>query len=84
METQIELEVLIGILAWRMMPTKGVKAITTAQLKSIINDKDKFFIDVCTQGEYKARGLQQFKNLPLGSAFSKLPKDKDIVEAACA
>jgi len=40
-----------------MMPTKSVKAITTAQLKSIINDKDKFFIDVRTQGEYKARGL---------------------------
>ena len=62
-----------------MMPTKGVQTISTAQLKTIINDKDKVFVDVRTPGEYKARNIRQFKNIPLGSDFSKLPKDKEIV-----
>ena len=44
-----------------------------------MNDKDKVFVDVRTPGEYKARNIRQFKNIPLGSDFSKLPKDKEIV-----
>lgn len=52
---------------------------TTAQLKTVLNDKDKVFIDVRTPAEYKARNVKQFKNIPLGSDFSKLPKDKEIV-----
>ena len=79
METWIIIAVVIAFLAWRMKPVKGVKTISTAELKNIINDKDKVFIDVRTQGEYKARGLKQFKNMPLGSDYSKLPKDKEIV-----
>ncbi len=79
METWIVIAVLIAFFAWRMMPTKGVNNISTAQLKTIINDKDKVFVDVRTPGEYKAKGLKQFKNIPLGSDFSKLPKDKEIV-----
>lgn len=70
---------LVAFLAWRMMPTKGVKAISTAQLKAVLNDKDKVFIDVRTPAEFKGRNIQQFKNSPLGSDFSKLPKDKEIV-----
>lgn len=79
METAILIAVLVAFLAWRMMPTKGVNTISTAQLKTIINDKDKVFVDVRTPGEYKARGVKQFKNIPLDSDFSKLPKDKEIV-----
>ena len=79
METWILIAVVVAFFAWRMMPTKGVNTISTAQLKTIIHDKDKVFVDVRTQGEYKARGLKQFKNIPLGSDFSKLPKDKEIV-----
>ena len=79
METWIIIAVVIAFLAWRMKPVKGLKTISTAELKNIINDKDKVFIDVRTQGEYKARGLKQFKNMPLGSDYSKLPKDKEIV-----
>lgn len=70
---------LVAFLAWRMMPTKGVKAISTAQLKAVLNDKDKVFIDVRTPAEFKGRNIQQFKNSPLGSDFSKFPKDKEIV-----
>lgn len=70
---------IIVFLAWRMMPTKGIKSISTEQLRDIVNDEDKVFIDVRTPGEYKGRNIRQFKNIPLGSSFSKLPKDKEIV-----
>ena len=79
METWILIAVVVAFFVWRMMPTKGVNTISTAQLKKIINDKDKVFVDVRTTGEYKARSIKQFKNIPLGSDFSKLPKDKEIV-----
>lgn len=79
METALVIVAIITFFVWRMKPTKGVKTISTAELKTIIHDKDKIFLDVRSQGEYKARGLAQFKNIPLGSDFSKLPKDKEIV-----
>ena len=79
MGTLVLIVLVVAFIAWRMMPTKGTKAISTEQLKSIINDKDKIFVDVRTPGEYKGRNIRQFKNIPLGSDFSKLPKDKEIV-----
>ncbi|MBM7664127.1 rhodanese-related sulfurtransferase [Solibacillus kalamii] len=79
METILLIAVIVAFLAWRMKPAKGVKTISTTELKTMINDKDKLFIDVRTPAEYKARNVKQFKNLPLGSDFSKLPKDKEIV-----
>ncbi|MEK4080658.1 rhodanese-like domain-containing protein [Solibacillus sp. FSL K6-1126] len=79
METILVIAVIVAFLAWRMKPTKGVNTISTTELKSMINDKDKLFIDVRTPAEYKARNVKQFKNIPLGSDFSKLPKNKEIV-----
>lgn len=79
MESVVIIAIVVAFLAWRLMPTKGVKTITTEQLAKIINDKDKVFVDVRTPGEYKGRNIRQFKNMPLGSDFSKLPKDKEIV-----
>lgn len=79
MEWIVFIAVVVLFLAWRMMPTKGVKTISTTELKNILNDKDKVFVDVRTPGEYKARNIRQFKNIPLGSDYSKLPKDKEIV-----
>lgn len=46
----------------------------------MLNDKDKVFVDVRTPAEYKARNVKQFKNIPLGSDLSKLPKGKEIVD----
>jgi len=60
-------------------PPSGVKTITTRQLKTMLQDKDKCFIDVRTEREYKARGIKEFINIPLGSDLSKLPKNKEIV-----
>ena len=79
METIIIILVAVAFIAWRMKPVKGVKTISAAQLKPILIDKDKVFIDVRTPGEFKSRNIKQFKNIPLGSDFSKLPKDKEIV-----
>ncbi|MCH7321195.1 rhodanese-like domain-containing protein [Solibacillus sp. MA9] len=79
METIIIIAVIVAFFVWRMKPAKGVQTISTAKAKEIINDKDKVFIDVRTPAEYKARNVRQFKNMPLGTDFSKLPKDKEIV-----
>ena len=63
----------------RMRRTKGVNTMTTAELKGRLNDQNAFFLDVRTQGEYKGRNIRGFKNIPLGSDFSKLPRDKEII-----
>lgn len=79
METLIIIAVIVAFFVWRMKPGKGINSISTAELKTILNDKDKVFIDVRTPGEYKSRNIKQFKNMPLGTDYSKLPKDKEIV-----
>jgi len=79
LETWFIIAIVIAFLVWRMMPAKGVQSISAAQLKNILHDKDKVFIDVRTQAEYKGRNIPQFKNIPLGSSFNQLPKDKEIV-----
>ena len=79
MEIWLFIAVVIAFVIWRMQPAKGTKTISTDSLKGILNDKDKVFVDVRTPGEYKARNIRQFKNIPLGADFSKLPKDKEIV-----
>lgn len=79
METVIIIAIIAAFIIWRLKPAKGIKSILTAQAKEILNDKDKVFIDVRTLAEYKARSVKQFKNMPLGTDYSKLPKDKEIV-----
>lgn len=79
MSMWIIIAIVILFFLWRLRPVKGIKTITTVTLNRIIDDKDKVFVDVRTPGEYKTRHIRQFKNIPLGSDFSKLPKDKEIV-----
>ena len=61
--------------SWRMMPPKGVKSITTKQLKEELKDFDKVLIDVRTPKEFKKRRIDGFINYPLGSDLSHLLKD---------
>ncbi|RSK29329.1 rhodanese-like domain-containing protein [Bacillus sp. HMF5848] len=66
----------------KFMPVKGVTDISTAQLKTIVSDKSKQFIDVRTPGEYKSNHIKQFKNVPLNQINSKindLSKESEIV-----
>ena len=72
MEALIILVVAVLFLVWRMKPAKGVRSISAHQ-------PNKVYIDVRTPAEFKARNIKQFKNIPLGSDLSKLPKDKEIV-----
>ncbi|WP_096550170.1 rhodanese-like domain-containing protein [Ureibacillus thermosphaericus] len=74
----IVLAVIMVFIAWRLKPV-NVNTISTNELKNMLNDKDKVLIDVRTPAEYKANHIRQFQNLPLGSDFTKLPKDKEII-----
>lgn len=74
--------VVILFLVWRMMPAKGTKSISTAELKEQLNHKDVQLIDVRTPGEYKVRSIHQFKNIPLNTLSSnlyKLKKDQEVI-----
>ena len=70
---------IIIFFSWRFMPVKGVRAITTRQLKEELQNLDKLFIDVRTPNEFKTRRIEGFVNMPIGSDFSTLPKDKEII-----
>ncbi|MDM5317323.1 rhodanese-like domain-containing protein [Fictibacillus sp. b24] len=66
----------------RFMPTKGVKNISTQELKKELKDKKKQFIDVRTQGEFNGYHIPGFKNIPLhqlSKKTDKLSKDKEVI-----
>lgn len=78
--------VLLGLLiiffVVQMSPPRGVRQITTAQLKQELHDKNKQFIDVRTAGEFTARNIRGFKNIPLHVLTEKsaqLAKDREVV-----
>lgn len=75
----ILLVILVALIMYRLSPTKGVKTISTEELKSVLNDPDKIFIDVRSPIEYNSQHIQQFQNIPLKSKFKDLPKDREIV-----
>ncbi|WNS74914.1 rhodanese-like domain-containing protein [Bacillus sp. DTU_2020_1000418_1_SI_GHA_SEK_038] len=73
---------LIILLINRMMPTKGVRQITTSELKNYLQDKSKQFVDVRTPGEFKGNHIRGFKNIPLNQLVQKaneLSKEKEVV-----
>lgn len=77
---------LFAIVGWfvysRLVPTKGVKQITTAELKGLLKNKSNQFIDVRTPGECKTNKIKEFKNIPLhelGSRLHEISKDKEVV-----
>lgn len=64
------LMILIGavivIIGYRAMsPAKGVKTISTDDLKPELKKKGIQFIDVRTPAEFKANRIKEFKNIPL-------------------
>jgi len=67
----------------RIIPTKGVRQISTTDLKNELKDKNKQFVDVRTPGEFKGNNIKGFKNLPLQQLAQKaekeLSKDKEVV-----
>ncbi|MBD8069844.1 rhodanese-like domain-containing protein [Bacillus sp. PS06] len=67
----------------RIIPVKGVRQISTIDLKNELKDKNKQFVDVRTPGEFKGNNIKGFKNLPLQQLAQKaekeLSKDKEVV-----
>ena len=72
------------VLAWRFKPVEGIRSISAAELKSMLQDRDKTFIDVRTPGEYGGRYIKQFKNVPLCSDFSNFPVERKSLSYAKA
>lgn len=74
---------LVFVLLRRILPVKGVKQVTTSELKKMLNDKSKRqYLDVRTPGEYKGGHIRQFQNMPLHQLkqkADKLAKDQEVV-----
>jgi rhodanese-related sulfurtransferase len=73
---------IILFIAQRFIPAKGVKNISTQELKGELKDKKKQFIDVRTQGEFNGYHIPGFKNVPLhqlAQKADKLSKDKEVI-----
>jgi len=74
---------LIGfLLIKQFVPAKGVRNIGTEELKAMLKNKTIQFVDVRTPGEYGARHILEFKNIPLHQLAQKaqqLNKEKEVV-----
>lgn len=78
----IVIALFVIFMVMRLMPTKGVRQISTAVLKNELQDISKQFVDVRTPGEYKGNHIRGFKNIPLNVLVQKaneLSKEKEVV-----
>ena len=79
----IVIALLLFFMIKRILPTKGVNHISTAELKTQLKDKNKQFIDVRTPGEFNGNHIRGFKNIPLHQlsqkAESLLSKEQEVV-----
>lgn len=62
---------------------RGLRQISTVELKNELKDKNKQFIDVRSQGEYKVNRIKEFKNIPLHQleqkAEKELSRNKEVI-----
>jgi rhodanese-related sulfurtransferase len=67
----------------RALPTKGVRQLSTTDLKGELINKNKQFIDVRTPSEFKGNHIKGFKNIPLHQLSQKadkeLSKEKEVI-----
>ncbi|MDI2589429.1 rhodanese-like domain-containing protein [Psychrobacillus sp. NEAU-3TGS] len=67
----------------RALPTKGVRQLSTTDLKEELNNREKQFVDVRTPGEFKGNHIKGFKNIPLHQLSQKadkeLLKEKEVI-----
>jgi rhodanese-related sulfurtransferase len=78
--------VLFLLLAWfiaiRVIPPRGVRMITTAELKKELGKKDVQYVDVRTPAEFRANHIRGFKNIPLHELpkrANELSKEKEVI-----
>ena len=84
MGTMKYLILIVGViyLISRFVPTKGIKQITTSELKGELKNKNNQFIDVRTTGEFKQISIKSFKNIPLNELSNKaqvLDKERSVI-----
>jgi len=82
LKTIIIIVILIVLFVWRLRPVKGVRTITTIQLKNELGDKNKQYIDVRTPGEFRGNAIKEFKNIPLDQLANKagsLSKEQEVI-----
>ncbi|MEJ9152341.1 rhodanese-like domain-containing protein [Bacillus smithii] len=73
---------LIWFIANRLLPPKGVRIISAAQLKQELRKKDVHYIDVRTPMEFQTNHIPGFKNIPLHELpkrVHELSKDKEVI-----
>ena len=74
---------IVGYLAYKMfVPTKGVKQVSITELKPLLNDRKRFYLDVRTPSEFKGNHIKGFKNIPLqtlNSQLNQIPQDKEVL-----
>lgn len=79
----IVIALFLFLIIQRMVPTKGVRHVSTTQLKNELKDKNKQFVDVRTPGEFKGGHIKEFRNIPLHQLAQKcekeLSKEKEVV-----
>ena len=67
----------------RALPTKGVRQLSTTDLKGELINKNKQFIDVRTPSEFKGNHIKGFKNIPLHQLSQKadqeLSREKEVI-----
>lgn len=67
----------------RALPTKGVRQLSTTDLKGELINKNKQFIDVRTPGEFKGNHIKGFKNIPLHQLSQKadqeLSREQEVI-----
>lgn len=78
----IILILIIGFFVARLVPAKGVNSIDTTELKTVLKDKDKLFIDVRSPAEFSGRKVKPFRNIPLqqiSSQLNSIDRTKEVV-----
>ncbi|TRZ40492.1 rhodanese-like domain-containing protein [Niallia circulans] len=79
----IVLALLLFFLMRVFLPIKGVNHITTNELKKELKNKNKQFVDVRTNGEFKGNHIKGFRNIPLHQlaqvAEKDLSKEKEVI-----
>ncbi|MFJ8452352.1 rhodanese-like domain-containing protein [Bacillus paramycoides] len=78
--------ILIILVTWfiisRFLPARGVKNISGKELKRMMGQNNKQFIDVRTPGEYRGNNIKGFRNIPLNELANKakkLDKSKEVI-----
>ena len=64
--------VIVLIIYSAMSSGKGMKSVSTDELKPELKKKGKQFIDVRTPAEYKANRIKEFKNIPLNELPARI------------